>query len=242
MKYALALALLLAAPAHAQQSGLLGRNVVVDLGIGAEAGPQYPGSDKTEVSPWFMLGGTGAGTIDQQGLAISPSVGTQGVRDRRSAPDLAALEGIDGAIELGLRLSYGVGPVTAFGTMRRGFLGHEGVTGTVGAKYRTNLSERVTLWSGVQVGYGNARFNDTYFGVTEPESVASGFPAYAPGGGINEAALTLEARYLLTPDTALVGEVQYGKLIGDAADSPVVQDEYQPSLRLGITRRFTFGF
>jgi len=72
--------------------------------------------------------------------------------------------------------------------------------------------------------------------------VASGFPAYAPGGGINEAALTLEARYLLTPDTALVGEVQYGKLIGDAADSPVVQDEYQPSLRLGITRRFTFGF
>ena len=72
--------------------------------------------------------------------------------------------------------------------------------------------------------------------------MTSGLPASAPGGGLNEAAITFEARYAINDTTAVLGEVRYGKLIGDAGDSPVVQEEYQPSLRLGVTRRFSFGF
>ncbi|WP_410217997.1 MipA/OmpV family protein [Paracoccus sp. (in: a-proteobacteria)] len=246
MKYALAFAVLFAAPVHAQDFGVAGgRAFSFDLGVGAEAGAKYPGSDEAEVAPWIFWRNAGFGTPggdEAQGFSISPSFGTRGKRDSSDDADLAGLSDIDRAYELGLRLAYGVGPLTTYGTVRRGFDGHEGLIGTVGAKYRVDLSERVTLWSGAQVGYGNADFNDTYFGVTAGESIASGLPEYTPGGGINEAAITFEARYALTESTALLGEVRYGKLIGDAADSPVVQDEYQPSLRLGISRRFSFGF
>lgn len=246
MKYALALALLFATPLSAQDFGLSGgRAFSVDLGLGASLGPTYPGAEEAEVSPWIIWRNAGFGPVGQapaQGFSIAPSFGTVGSRDSADDAALTGLDDIDRAYELGLRVNYGAGPVRAYGSLRRGFGGHEGVTGELGAKYRTELSDRVTLWSGVEVGYGNADYNDTYFGVTAAESASSGLPPTAPGGGVNEAALTFEARYALSDTTALLGEVRYGKLIGDAADSPVVQDEYQPSLRFGVTRRFSFGF
>lgn len=249
MKTVLALVATLALPglAVAQDFGAPARSLAFDLGLGAELGPSYPGSGTDRVTPWIIIGGTGSGTagmgnVDQQGLGISPSVGTKGKRDFTDGDELIGLDGIDGAVELGLRLSYGLGPVTGYGSVRRGFGGHEGVTGNFGAKYRINVSDRVTLWTGAEAVYGNAEFNDTYFGVTAPESRASGLPPYEAGSGINEAALTLQARYALSENVSLLGEVRYGRLVGDAADSPVVQDETQSSVRLGVTRRFSFGF
>jgi outer membrane protein len=246
MKYALALALLIATPLHAQDFGASGgRTFSADVGLGVSYGPDYPGSDDGEASPWVIFRNAGFGTLggDQaQGFGISPSFNTVGERESDDSADLAGLDDINRAYELGLRVSYGMGPITAYGTVRRGFDGHEGLTGEIGAKYRTDLSDRITLWSGAQLGYGNDTYNQTYFGVTDSESASSGLDAYAPGGGFNEAAITFEARYELNETTALLGEVRYGKLIGDAADSPVVQEEYQPSLRLGVTRRFSFGF
>lgn len=248
MKHALAIALLsavMAVPAAAQDAGLLGgRDVSLDLGLGAKVGPTYPGSDEAETTPWLIwrnlrIGDDAAGA---GGFSISPSFGTVGAREAAGDPDLTGLTDIDRAYELGLRASYGAGPVTAYGAVRKGFDGHEGLVGEVGAKYRTDLSDRIILWSGVEFGYGDADYNSTYFGVTPAESTASGYAAYAPGGGFNRAAISFEARYALTDSTALLGEVQYGKLIGDSADSPIVQDEYQPSLKLGIVRNFSFGF
>lgn len=226
-----------AAPVCAQG---LGQPITLDLGLGAVAGPKYPGADDGKVSPWLILRNGAA--AEGQGLSISPSLGLKGKRDSGDGDALAGLDEIDRAFEVGARVGYGVGPVSGYVTMRRGFGGHEGVTGAVGAKYRTDLSPELTLWSGVQAVYGNGSFNDTYFGVTDAESVTSGLDAYAPGSGFNEAALTFEARYALSDSTALLGEVRYARLIGDAADSPVVQEEYQPSLRIGVIRRFSFGF
>ncbi|MCF3974806.1 MipA/OmpV family protein [Paracoccus salsus] len=249
MKITLALALVAAAatPALAQDFGRAdGRQFSVDLGLGVAGRPVYPGSDDAEAAPWLIWRNAGFGTDANsgadQGFAISPSFGTIGSRESSDDAALTGLDEIDRAYELGARVSYGIGPVNVYGTLRRGFDGHEGLKGEVGAKYRTELSDRITLWSGVEFGYGDADYNDTYFGVTPAEAATSGYASYAPGGGFNVAAISFEARYALTDSTALLGEVQYGKLIGDAADSPVVQDEYQPSLRLGIVRRFSFGF
>lgn len=247
MKSLLALAVLAASAATgatAQDFGFAGREFSVDLGVGVDVGPDYPGSDDAEAGPWLIWRNAGfgqPGSAAREGFAISPSFGTVGEREASDNDDLAGMEDIDRAYELGVQVSYGAGPVTAFGSVRRGFDGHEGLTGEVGAKYRTDLSDRVTLWSGLSLGYGNGDYNDTYFGVNAAEA-APGRPAYDIGGGFNKAAISFEARYALTDNVAVLGEVEYGKLIGDAADSPVVQDEYQPSLKLGIVRKFSFGF
>lgn len=239
MKQALALAataLLAATPLHAQGMA----DLSLDIGAGVERGPKYPGADEGKTTGWVIL--RNGAEADGQGFSISPSFGFKGKRDSGDGDVLEGLDEIDRTVELGLRLGYGIGPVGAYATMRRGFGGHEGVTGAVGARYRTELSPELTLWSGVEAVYGNARFNDTYFGVSEAESEASGLPPTSIGSGFNEAALTFEARYALGDATSLLGEVRYARLIGDAADSPVVQEEYQPSLRLGLVRRFSFGF
>ncbi|SNR58250.1 MipA/OmpV family protein [Paracoccus sediminis] len=247
MKHLLALTVLAASAATgavAQDFGFAGREFSVDLGVGVDVGPDYPGSDDAEAGPWLIWRNAGfgqPGTNESEGFALSPSFGTVGEREASDNPDLAGMEALGRAYELGLRVSYGMGPVMMSGSVRRGFDGHEGLTGEVGAKYRTDLSDRVSLWSGLSLGYGNGEYNDTYFGVDAADA-APGRPAYDIGGGFNKAAITFEARYALTENTALLGEVEYGKLIGDAADSPVVQDEYQPSLKLGIVRRFSFGF
>lgn len=247
MKTTLALAILAATAATgaaAQDFGFAGREYSVDLGVGVDVGPDYPGSDDAEAGPWLIWRNAGFGTARSQageGFAISPSFNMVGEREASDNDDLAGMADIDRAYELGLRVSYGFGPLNTFGSVRRGFDGHEGLTGEVGAKYRTDLSDRVTLWSGLLVGYGNGDYNDTYFGVDAVEA-APGRPAYGIGGGFNKAAITFEARYALSDTVALLGEVEYAKLIGDAGDSPVVQDDYQPSLRLGIVRKFSFGF
>ncbi|MDP5305638.1 MipA/OmpV family protein [Paracoccus spongiarum] len=247
MKAALALAVLalpLAGAAGAQDLSAF-RSFSADLGLGISVGPSYPGSDEAEAGPWLIWRnahlGSGAAT-PSQGFSLSPSFGTEGERSAEDDPELAGLNDIDAAYEFGLKAHYITGPVNAYAALRKGFGGHSGLVGEVGAKYRTELSDRVTLWSGVEMGYGDGDYNATYFGVTPAESAASGFPAYAPGGGFNRAAITFEARYALGESTALLGEIQYGKLIGDAGDSPVVRDEYQPLVRVGVVRSFSFGF
>lgn len=217
----------------------------VDLGLGATTGPTYPGSDDAETRPWLIWRNATLGGGDAPrhgGFVLSPSIGTVGPREAGDDSDLAGLDDIGRAYEFGGKASYGAGPIDAFASLRKGVDGHSGLTGEVGAKYRTALSDRITLWSGIELGYGDDNYSQTYFGVTPAEAGTSGYAAYAPGGGFHSAAITFEARYALTDTTALLGEIKYGKLIGDAADSPIVQDEYQPTLRLGIVRRFSFGF
>lgn len=238
------LAAALSQGAVAQDSGL-GRQLSADLGIGMSIDPSYPGSDETRAGPWLIWRNAGFGDGawgERDGLSFSPSLNVEGARDPADNADLAGLNEIDRAVELGLKVSYGAGPIGAFATLRKGVSGHSGLTGEVGARYRSDVSDRITLWSGISLGYGDGDYNATYFGVTPAESAASGYAPFAPGGGINRAEITLEARYALTETTALLGGVNYGRLIGDAADSPVVQDRSQPSLRLGIVRRFSFGF
>ena len=92
--------------------------------------------------------------------------------------------------------------------------------GAVGAKYRIAPNERLTLWPGIEGKFGNDHFTRTFFGVTEGESDRGGYDAYSPDGGFYALGASIEARYALSPTLALVGEAEYARLTGDAADAP----------------------
>lgn len=246
LKHALAL-LLLATPLQAQDFGLLGgsRDLTFDMGVGASYRPVYPGADSNDVAPWLILrnGNRGdAGAGDAQGFSFLPSLRMIGERDESDDASLAGMGDIDRAYEVGGSVRYGIGPVTAYGTLRKGFGGHDGLTGEVGLRHRLDVSDRLTLWSSLFAGYGDSDYSQTYFGISPEQAANSGRAEYSPGGGINSAVARLEARYALTDSIALLGELQYGRLVGDAGDSPIVQDKDQPIVRLGVVRRFSFGF
>ncbi|TRW96815.1 MipA/OmpV family protein [Paracoccus sp. M683] len=248
MKNLIAAALLVAAPMAAPVAAYAQDRVFsIDAGLGVSVSPTYPGSDEVEAGPWLLwrnavFNATGEKGVPGDGFSISPSFGLVGERNEDDDDALAGLNQIDRAYELGGRASYRSGPVTGYLSLRKGFGGHHGITGEAGVKYRTDASDRLSLWSGLELGYGNGEYNQTYFGVTAAESAASGYAAYDLGGGINKVSAKLEARYSLSDNTALLGEVEYGRIVGDAADSPIVQDRDQPAVRLGIVRNFSFGF
>ena len=125
---------------------------------------------------------------------------------------------------------------------RRGFGGHDGVVGEFGAKYRIKPSDRLTLWAGAEADFANEKFVDTYFGISADESAASGHAPFSPAGGVYAHSLSLEGRYALTDSLALVGEAEYARLVGDAADAPFIEEKSQPSLRLGVVHRFDLRF
>lgn len=234
------------APATAQE----GWGISADIGLGAEVEPDWLGAEDMETSPWLIFrnfdvtppGEAAATDGSSQGLSVGPSFKWRGGRDEDDGEALAGLGDIDGTAELGVRARYTQGPVSGYVTLRKGFGGHDGWAGQVGAKYRIAPTERLTLWPGIEGQFGDRDFTRTYFGVSDTQAARSGYAAYDPDGGFYAAALTLEARYALTPSLALVGEAEYGKLVGDAADAPFIEDDTQTALRLGIVHRFNLRF
>jgi outer membrane protein len=216
-----------------------------DFGVGISAGPSYPGSDDIELGPWVTMRNASfgePGKAELDGFAFFPSFGYVGERKAEDDGHLTGMDDIDRAYELGGRVNYGFGHMTSYVTTRVGFGGHDGITGEVGFRYRTDISDRLTLWSGLEAQYGNGSYNETYFGVSPHEALASGFEAYDPNGGVTKASAKFSARYSLNEVTAVLGEVEYGRLVGAAGDSPLVEDRTQPVVRLGISRNFSFNF
>ncbi|MFV0292678.1 MAG: MipA/OmpV family protein [Paracoccus sp. (in: a-proteobacteria)] len=235
----LIIALSSAAPVMAQET------VAVDLGLGASYKPAYPGSDEYDTSPWFILRNLtigGEGDNDKPGLSIKPNVDSIGKREEDMDNNLLGLNEIDRAYELGIKATYRIGAASAYATVRKGFGGHNGIAGEFGARYRFEPTDRLILWAGLEAGYGDDNFNQTYFGISSAEAARTNYTAYTLDGGINTASAILEARYRIAANTAVLGEVKYSRVVGDAADSPIVMDESQPSIRLGIVHRLKFGF
>lgn len=216
-----------------------------DIGLGVKAGPSYPGSDEMDASVWVPLRNVHFGEGDKirrDGFSFGPDFGYVGERDSSDDDDLAGLDDIDRAIEVGGRVSFVRGPVTSYATSRVGLGGHSGVTGEIGMRYHMDINDRLSLSSGLEVDYGNAEFVDTYFGVSAEEAARSRYSEYDAGGGFSKASAKVSMRYSLSELTSVLGEFEYGRLIGDAADSPIVQDRDQPVIRIGITRNISLNF
>ena len=233
----------LATGAGAQSLGEI-RSLSFDGGIGATFGPDYMGADDYGTSPWIILrnGQINDATGDKQGLSILPSLDYHGKRVAGDHDDLTGMDDISAAGELGVRLNYVMGGVTGYGAVRKGLGGHHGVTGELGARFRNQPQDKLTLTTAAELRFGNGEFTDTYFGVSEGESLSSGYAPYDAGGGIYAARLSVEARYEFLPDTLLMGRFTYSRLLGDAADSPIVHERNQPTFSIGVARHLNFRF
>ncbi|MFJ1292199.1 MipA/OmpV family protein [Paracoccus yeei] len=233
----------LATGAGAQSLGEI-RSLSFDGGIGATFGPDYMGADDYGTSPWIILrnGQINDATGEKQGLSILPSLDYHGKRDAGDHDDLTGMDDISAAGELGVRLNYVMGGVTGYGAVRKGLGGHHGVTGELGARFRNQPQDKLTLTTAAELRFGNGEFTDTYFGVSEGESLSSGYAPYDAGGGIYAARLSVEARYEFLPDTLLMGRFTYSRLLGDAADSPIVHERNQPTFSIGVARHLNFRF
>jgi MipA family protein len=102
---------------------------------------------------------------------------------------------------------------------------YNGWTAGLNAYATQPVAKMVTLAGGAAFTYGDSNYMDEYFGVTPDDSLASGLPIYVPGSGVRDVRGWAAALLHLSPQWHLGAGVMYSRLVGDAADSPLVSDE-----------------
>jgi len=209
-------------------------------------GPAYEGAKGYEFNPtgfltlhYLWLPGFGNVKSDRtsDGFSIGPSFRYLHKRDSNDHPELRGLNNVDATFELGGRIGYQWNMLRSWLAVRYGLGGHNGIVAETGIDLRFRPSAVTEFTIGPRASFANSEYMRTYFGVTPAESTQSGLSAYNPSGGIKGTGLEVTGRYEFTPEWSLVSSAVYEKLIGRAADSPVVRigNENQITAKLGLS-------
>jgi outer membrane protein len=223
----------LAAPAAAQDGG----GYTITAGAGAQIYPKYPGADSYGINPLPIFGfrrqgspmpfqapddGFGFGLLGRDSaFNIGPAIRFQGKRDE---DDVGAPVG-----DVGITVEAGgfveVLPTRNFrlrAEVRQGIGGHEGLVADLSADLVVRDEDSYIFSIGPRARWGDNDFHDAYFGV--PVAIpASGLAAYDPHSGFYAVGAMAGLTYKLGRNWGMRGYAGYDRLIGDAADSPIVR-------------------
>jgi outer membrane protein len=105
---------------------------------------------------------------------------------------------------------------------RQGFGGHGGVTADLSADVIVPLMDRLIISTGPRFTYESTAATAPYFGVTAVQALQSGLPVFNAQGGAHSVGAGTQVTYRLTPQWEARSYVEYQRLLGDAAASPLV--------------------
>ena len=215
------------------------------VAIGIGAAPDYEGSDEYEIIPipiarvdyrgiGIEIEGLG-GRVDvspYENFGFGPAINYRMGRDDVEDDQVDALEDVDDAVEVGgfVRFGQPVGLATADeAVVRLDVLadvadGHSGIIATVGAAYTFRPLDDLGLTAGTSASWVSDDYADSYFSVSQQGAAASGLAPFEADGGFKDIGLNLVATYALTDRWGLIANGSTSVLLGDAADSPIVDD------------------
>lgn len=243
-----------AVPAAAQEAEPEPRRTRIALG--PQVYPSYPGSDSFDVGPYIDVSRTrgdvpfefeapdqsfGFDIIDVGGVAFGPVANLEG---SRKAEDVGtALPKVGFTVEVGGSVQVYLGEQFRLrGELRKGLGGHEGWTGMASADAVFRDGDQWVFSVGPRVTWSDNRYHDSWFGVTQADSVPSGLPAYDPGAGIQAYGAAASFLTQFTERWGIMTYVKYDRLTGDAADSPIVrQYGSRDQFSGGLALSYTFG-
>lgn len=164
-------------------------------------------------------------------------------RDQDDGDLLKGLGDIDGGLVLGAYSAFTFGAFTFDAAVMEKVTGDDaGPEFRLGIETSRQITERVRL--GIRVGttIASEDYMQTYFGVTAAQSGRSraGLPVYTPDGGVKDVFVAVGSTVDLNDRWLLKAGARYGRLLGDAADSPVIETKDQVSGTIGLGYRFSW--
>ncbi len=230
---------------------------IVTVGAEARLVPAWPGAPESKFAltgaPLLSFRDVGTaptyfGPRDSFGFTVlslgqvnfGPAFKLVWERNASQYTELNGLGNVDFALQAGAFAEYWPVPWLRLRTeLRQGFGGETGVTGDafldavvpVG-QFRFSGGPRVTAQS--------AAATSPYFSINAAQSAASTIsglpmlPVYNAGGGLYSYGAGSQAEYFWNPQWAAHAFVEYERLTGSAADSPLVTQRGSPN-------QFTFG-
>ncbi len=254
-----ALSMLVAAPtmaeevmSPAQPAGLHGS---VGLGVGVR--PAYEGSNEmeTRITPninlfygdTFFLTGMKAGAnlwkhTTAQGLSISvgPLLALRRGRDEDYA--LSGLGEIDHGLDAGGFIRFRKDGWQARADVRKDVSnGDGGATVNLSVGYGMPVAQNLRLRANLDTAWASTAYMNTFYGIDATQSANSGIAQYAAGSGFKQVGASLSADYAISREWGGFASLRYTRLIGDAADSPIVAalgSRDQVATTIGIKYRF----
>lgn len=228
----------------------------IRVGLGPQFVPSYPGADDHSIRPLVDVSvargskpfefeapdeSFGPELISTGGLEIGPALNFEG---SRTAKDVGAdLDKVPFTFEAGAFVEYEFSPKFRFRTeLRKGLGGHEGWIGQTGVDFVARDGDEWLFSIGPRVTWSDGRYHRAYFGVTPAESVRTGLAAYDPDGGVQALGATAGFLAQISKRVGIYSYAKFDRLVGDAADSPVVRSFGSRSqLSGGLALTYTFG-
>jgi outer membrane scaffolding protein for murein synthesis (MipA/OmpV family) len=234
------------------------------LGLLLERKPAFSGSSEMKLKPnlagfvrWDRITITGAGgfttrvqddvergidaEIVRRGkLKMNLSLRFDGGRDESNSGQLAGVGDVKPTVRARLGARWDFAPRWQLSVAASGdILGKNGgMTTTAGLSHTLPIDARQRVIFGVGITAGNARYMQTWYGITPEQSAASGYPVYQPGTGLRDIGVTATWRIDFDRDWAGFAGVAQGYLLGPAADSPLALKRSGTVISGGLVRRF----
>ena len=217
------------------------------VGVGVGMLPDYEGSDDYSfgVAPFFRYQFSGrqqyvalvgtelrANILNHKWLRLGPSFNYRFGRSNVEDDKVDKMEDIDGAFEMGgfigVEFVNKKNPrkrfVSNLDVLQDVTSNQNGLTATLSARVWYPLSMMFDVTLGGAVCYANSNYMDTFFGVSGHDARRSGLHTYRAGAGIKDFRINPGIVMHLSPHWHVAAGVQYRRLVGDAEDSPVVDD------------------
>jgi outer membrane scaffolding protein for murein synthesis (MipA/OmpV family) len=221
------------------------------LGGGALMEPIYGGSQRYSALPSvvfdvrykdiaFLSDGEGVGVnllrgpTYRAGLAITYDLG----RNHHVQTRLAGLGNIDPAPEAKLFAEYFLAPFVYTFDVRKAIGGHDGVIGDLGLYVPVPAAKDFYVFTGPTVTFADSDYMQAYFGISPLQAERSQFHVFTARGGLVRAGWGVTALYKYSDHWWLEGEAAWEYLLGDAANSPIVEDKSQFTAGVNLLYRF----
>lgn len=210
----------------------------VRVALGPEVSPSFPGAKSVSFGPFIEVDiakgdqafefeapdeSFGFPVISVGRLEVGPAFSLEGKRELGAVGP--GLPEIKRSWELGGFVQFFPSEsIRLRADLRQGVSGHEALVGTVSADWITRDKDKWLISAGPRVMIGSAKYQRAFFGVTPAESVASGLPAYTPSGGVHSVGGTVGFIRQINQRWSLHGYGRYDRLVGNAAESPIVRE------------------
>jgi outer membrane protein len=234
-------------------------NWTVMIGAEGQYGPDFEGAKRSMFSPIPIFSIRRAGSVDQfRSPRDSASIALIDFGDLRAGPagklvssrkassysELNGLGDVKTAFEFGGFIEYF--PVDWFrlrNETREGFGGHQGVVSDFSADFIVPVTRAITVSAGPRLTWESTKAVSPYFSVNAVQAMASGLPVFEAKGGAHSAGAGAQVKYRINPQWEVHSYVEYERLLGDAAKSPLVVARGSVNqTTVGIGASYSFDF
>lgn len=235
-----------------QQKGEPESDWKIELGAGAMFGPKYEGSNNYTVIPYpkvsvdyqdglvFMgvFDGIGSYPIRGQDYKVGASIGFDfGRAEDDDEDNLRGMGDIDSSVNVNLMGEYDFGPAKVSTKLTKG---DDSYGMTVEADIGTMLpiTENIMVMGKVGTKWADEDHMNSYFGVSAAQATRSRNLRFTAESGFKTVSFSLGAFYNVSENWDVMVMVNGDQLIGDAADSPLSKQDFQPTALIGTSYKF----